>query len=208
MKGRARVLLAALAGGTVLVAIVVLSRAAPPLWQPPVASPPPVAIEHPPPPIEPPPPSIEPPLVSPEPAAALGLTEELEQRLFDVTNEHRARAGLRPLDREAGLSNAARGHSEDMLRRRFFAHVNPDGQTPADRVAGIPGLAAGGVGENIWMWSGSSRPSADALVTQAVAEWMASPPHRENILRPGYTRLGVGASVDASEVYVTELFMQ
>jgi len=196
MKGRARVLLAALAGAVVLVAIVVLTRAAPP-----VASPPPVVIEH-------PPHSIEHPLASPGPAAALSLADELEQRLVDLTNEHRGRVGLRPLDLEAGLSAAARRHSEDMLRRRFFAHVNPDGQTPADRVARIPGLVAGGVGENIWMWSGPSRPPSDVLVGQAVAEWMASPPHRQNILRPGYTRLGVGASVDAAEVRVTELFMQ
>jgi uncharacterized protein YkwD len=189
MKGDVRVRVGAIAGALVLVAIVVMTRSTPRVASPPA-------------------PSIALPPVSSAPAPSLGPTDELEQRLVAVTNGQRTRVGLRPLDREAGLSAAARRHSQDMLRRRFFAHVNPEGQTPADRVARIPGLAIRPVGENIWMWSGSSRPSADALVAQAVAEWMASPEHRANILMAGYTRLGVGAAVDASDVRLTELFVE
>ena len=190
MKGGALARLGAIGGAAVLAAIVASTRSSPRVASPPAA------------------PGIELAPGSPAPPAAISLADELEQRLVGLTNAHRTRMGLRPLNREAGLSAAARRHSEDMLRRRFFAHVNPDGQTPADRVARIPGLVAGDVGENIWMWSGASRRPADALVAQAVAEWMASPPHRENILRPGYTRLGVGASADATEVRLTELFME
>ena len=189
MRGDVRVRVGAIAGVLVLVAIVVMTRSTPRVASPPAAS---IAL----------------PPASSAPAPSLGPTDELEQRLVAFTNAQRTRVGLRPLDREAGLSAAARRHSQDMLRRRFFAHVNPDGQTPADRVATIPGLATGPVGENIWMWSGSSRPSADALVAQAVSEWMASPEHRANILRAGYTRLGIGAAVDASDVRLTELFVE
>ena len=189
MSSNARVRLGVIAGAIALVAIVALTRSKP------SAVPPPAPVIG-----LPPTPSSPPPVLS--------LTDELEQRLLDLTNEHRTRVGLRALDRVAALSAAARRHSEDMLRRRFFAHVNPDGQTPADRIAWIPGLPPGAVGENIWMWSGSSRPPSDVLVPRAVAEWMANPAHRENILRPGYTRLGVGASVDATEVRLTELFME
>jgi len=211
MSGNARVV-AAVGGAVVLVAIVVLNRCSPPVNSPPARSielptesPASSATPAPPPTPTPVPPSL------PEPPAAdatRGPIDELEQWLVDLTNEQRTRAALRPLDREAGLSAAARSHSEDMLRRGFFDHVNPDRQSPADRVARYTGQPAGAIGENIWSWSGSIPPDARALVEQAVAEWMASPAHRVNILRPGYTRLGVGAAASASEVRLTELFME
>jgi uncharacterized protein YkwD len=37
---------------------------------------------------------------------------------------------------------------------------------------------------------------------------MASPGHRRNILGPGYRRLGVGAAANASDVRLTEVFME
>ena len=37
---------------------------------------------------------------------------------------------------------------------------------------------------------------------------MANPAHREDILRVGYTQLGVGAAVSASDVRLTEVFRE
>jgi uncharacterized protein YkwD len=31
------------------------------------------------------------------------------------------------------LNKIAQAHSEDMVRRRFFSHTNPDGETVGDR---------------------------------------------------------------------------
>ena len=118
-------------------------------------------------------PSIRVSAASQAPPASLTPVEEMERRVFDLTNGERTRVGLRRLGREAVLATAARVHSEDMLRRGFFDHVNPDGQSPADRVARIAGPSAGTIGENIWMWSGSISPPLHALVEQAVAGWMA-----------------------------------
>ena len=134
--------------------------------------------------------------------------DELDQRLFELTNARRTAAGLPPLEPDAALSAAARGHSEDMLRRRFFDHVNPDRETPQDRVKRDADQPAIGVGENIWMWSGAIVPPGEALARQAIDEWMASPAHRENVLRAGYTRLGIGAAIDAGQVRVTEIFSE
>ena len=157
--------------------------------------------------IPPPNPSIGGPALS-TPITSIDPVDEMEQRLVDLTNEQRTRARLRPLDRDRGLSAVARRHSEDMLRRGFFDHVNPDRQNPADRAARVPGLAAVAIGENIWMWSGSTLPTRNHLVEEAVADWMASPAHRANMLRPGYTRLGVGAAVTRSDVRLTAVFME
>ena len=131
----------------------------------------------------------------------------LEQRCFDLTNLQRTRRRLRALAADAALSDAGRRHSEDMLRRRFFAHLNPDGQTPADRIAAAVRRPAWASAENLWMRSGPL-PSTTllAVIEQAVAQWMTSPAHRHNIMNAVYTHLGIGVAVTASELRVTQLF--
>ena len=131
----------------------------------------------------------------------------LEQRCFDLTNRQRTRRGLRPLAEDVALSGAARRHSEDMLRRRFFAHINPDRQSPGDRIAAAVGRPVGTNGENLWMRSGSL-PTTTLFVAieEAVAQLMGSPVHRRNIMNAVYTHLGIGVAVTASELRVTQLF--
>lgn len=52
------------------------------------------------------------------------------------------------------LRTAARAHALDMLDRDFFAHVNPDGDTPGDRVL-ASGFVWTTVGENL-AWNGTT----------------------------------------------------
>lgn len=40
-----------------------------------------------------------------------------------------------PLSHSRLLATAAEGHTNDMIARDFFGHVNPDGRGPADRIA-------------------------------------------------------------------------
>jgi uncharacterized protein YkwD len=138
---------------------------------------------------------------------ALTPVEEIEQRVFALTNERRAAARVGRLAPDADLSLAARRHSEDMLRRRFFSHVGPDGRGPADRVRRITGLSQT-VGENIWSWAGGTRPPSSSLAAQAIAAWMASRPHRQNMLRARYRTLGVGAAIGPSDVRITQVFRE
>jgi uncharacterized protein YkwD len=111
-----------------------------------------------------------------------------------INAERRAR-GLRPLRLDPRLSKAAREHSLDMVRRRYFSHSSPEGLSPAQRVRSTGYLRASRawvVGENIaWGWHG--RETAAAVVRA----WMASPPHREEILRPSFRDIGIGAVAGA-----------
>ena len=133
----------------------------------------------------------------------------LEQRCFDLTNRQRTRARLRPLAADAALSDAARRHSVDMIRRRFFAHINPDGQGPEDRIAAATRRPAAATAENLWMRSGiPAGTSPLAAIEDAVAQLMASPAHRRNILNPVYTHLGIGVAATASELRVTQIFVR
>lgn len=132
---------------------------------------------------------------------------EVEQRLFDLTNGQRRRGGLGPLVEAETLSLAAKRHSEDMLRRRFFAHVNPDRKTHADRINAVLQWTSGETAENLWMRSGPVTPATLAgIVDEAMKQLMASRSHRANILNRRYDHLGVGVALTASEVRVTQLF--
>jgi len=130
---------------------------------------------------------------------------DLEQRLFELTNTQRLFQRVRPLVEVDALSHAARRHSEDMLRRRFFAHINPDRQTAADRIKAALNRDVSMSAENLWMRTGAV-VSAEKIVEEAVAQLMNSRPHRSNILNSRYTHVGVGVAVTRSEVRVTQLF--
>ena len=131
----------------------------------------------------------------------------LERRFFDLTNLQRTRRRLRALAESNALSDAARRHSEDMLRRRFFAHNGPDGRTPADRVAAALHRPVTASAENIWMRSGDlPSPTPLTVVDEAFSQLMASPVHRRNIIDARYTHLGIGVAVTASEFRATQVF--
>ena len=125
--------------------------------------------------------------------------------MFELTNKQRLFRRVRPLVEMSELSQAARRHSEDMLRRRFFAHVNPDHKTAADRIKAAVKKETSATAENLWMRTGAVT-SASAIVEEAVAQLMDSRPHRSNILSARYTHVGVGVAVTRSEVRVTQLF--
>jgi uncharacterized protein YkwD len=115
-----------------------------------------------------------------------------------LVNQERAKVGLGALAEQPQLELAAAGHVGDMLARDFYAHVDPDGRTPLDRVTAdgyLFGARSWVVGENLALATGDASPA------RIVAAWMASPGHRENILRPEYrdSGLAVAAAVPPSE---------
>lgn len=132
---------------------------------------------------------------------------EIEQRVFDLTNVQRHRNRLRPLAEASTLSIAAKRHSEDMLRRRFFNHVNPDRKTHVDRIDAVLRWKSGETAENLWMRSGPvTKANLAKIVDDAIAQLMASRHHRANIINRRYTHMGIGVALTASEVRVTQLF--
>lgn len=105
-----------------------------------------------------------------------------ERSLLSAVNGVRASHGLRPLRVDPALARAARSHSTAMLRRNVFAHG-----AFAARIA-RHGARGPAFGENL-AWGQGSRASARSVVRG----WLASPGHRANLLRPGWTRIGLGA---------------
>ena len=97
-------------------------------------------------------------------------------------NRARAAHDLAPLRVGPRLELAARSHSLDMLRRDYFDH----GPFLTRLLAA--GAAGAAFGENL-AWGTSERSTARVVV----AMWLGSAGHRQNLLRPGFRRVGVAA---------------
>ncbi|KES06541.1 membrane protein [Streptomyces toyocaensis] len=113
-----------------------------------------------------------------------------------LVNAERAKVGCSPVAASSALTDLATAFSDDMAKRGFFDHTDPDGDTPWDRAkaAGVNGLG----GENI------ARGQADAeAVMQA---WMDSPGHRANILNCDFKTLGVGVHMGPGGPWWTQNF--
>ena len=115
-------------------------------------------------------------------ANATATLTRSESSLLTAMNEVRLANGLQPLRADMRLERAARAHSSKMLRTGTFFH----GAFNA-RIRRM-GVHARRVGENL-AWDQGSLSAARSIV----AMWLASPPHRANLLRPGYRIVGVGA---------------
>lgn len=141
-------------------------------------------------------PPVSPPVKQP-PAAGYALTLQ-EQKAVVLLNTDRQNAGLEPLKVNFQLSKLAADYAVDMNRRKFFAHVDPDGKDPFDRMAGIE-IDYPNAGENIAL-------SPD--VETAHKMLMDSPLHRENILNPKFTEIGIGVRPDVrGGIYLVQEFI-
>ena len=129
----------------------------------------------------------------------------VEAAIVDLTNDIRRRNGLAMLLVDGMCRDAARGHSADMLNRNYFSHTDPEGRTLKERLPA--NLATRRWGENIWTGRGYDPRQVHDLAQMIMAGWMKSPGHRENILTPGYTHLGVGVMANNQEIKATQVFI-
>lgn len=128
----------------------------------------------------------------------------IETECFQLQNEFREANQLEPLEFDAGLQLMARVHSDDMMRRKFFSHNNPDGNGPGERKEKYYRQLAGGVGENIFTMSGSYLTKSPSEIAKMVEDgWENSPPHRENMLRPEFTHAAIGVVVSGDKLMAT-----
>ena len=105
-----------------------------------------------------------------------------EQRILDIMNQHRRDAGLGELVCDASLVPCAQKRATEI--NSVMSHTRPDG-TYFKTVLGEYGVALDTYcGENIARYFND----ADRVMTK----FMESDGHRENIMYPEYTRVGIG----------------
>ena len=139
-----------------------------------------------------------PSVVAPPPAAGCPTAPMYGygQALFNAINDARAQNGMGPLAADGCVTYVAQIRSDDMATRGYFAHESPDGSS-AFSLLDAYGVPSGWAGENL---ARNNYPE-DQTVAVAIRDLMASPPHRENILNPNYTAMGVAAALDGTGIY-------
>jgi uncharacterized YkwD family protein len=117
-----------------------------------------------------------------------------EQKMVDLVNQERTKAGVAPLKVDAELSRVARIKSQDMKDNNYFSHTSPTYGSPFDMMKSF-GIKYRTAGENI---------AKHGSVESAHVGLMNSEGHRKNILNPNFTHIGIGI-VDGR--YYTQMFI-
>lgn len=112
------------------------------------------------------PPPVDVPKLSPLESCAETFKKDVIGYVSEL-NALRRRYGLRPVQIDIVLTNGAEAHSQHQAARGQIFHA--------------PGCGAEVVAQN---WS--------AGISEALRQWLNSPPHRSLILSASFTRVGVG----------------
>lgn len=117
-----------------------------------------------------------------------------EAQMVDYVNRARRDAGLQPLQVDSDLSYIAKLKSKDMHDNKYFSHDSPTYGSPFDMMTRF-GIKYHGAAENI---------AKNSSVTAAHNAFMKSQGHKNNILNPAYTHIGVGIH----DGYYTQMFIK
>lgn len=115
-----------------------------------------------------------------------------ESQLINLINQERTSRGIGTLSANSQLTTAALNHSEDMACNDFFSHTGSNGSTPWARMAAA-GYSGSAMAENIAAGQGSAQQVFDG--------WMNSSGHRDNMLNPTYTQIGMGYRYTNTSTY-------
>ncbi len=135
-------------------------------------------------------------LANPFTASAQEFDSAAEERLVNLVNRERVKAGLPELALDERLAGVARQHSSMMAEKRAIAHQF-EGELGVKQRVATTTLHFNYSGENV---------ALDSDIEQAHVGLMNSPPHRHNLLSPDYNAIGVGVVRSGSTIYVTEDF--
>jgi uncharacterized protein YkwD len=130
-------------------------------------------------------------------APPMNALQAVQRFALELVNRDRAAEGLMPMEIDPLLSQAAQSHADDMLRRNYFSHYSPEGQSPSNRLAlaGRHGFPA----ENIVMGENHrSRGINIQLLENFQDRWMHSSDHRRNLLNRNYEKFGYGLAIDSA----------
>ncbi|HHV30548.1 SafA/ExsA family spore coat assembly protein [Acetivibrio mesophilus] len=123
-----------------------------------------------------------------------------ENEVIRLVNVERAKKGLPALKANWQLSRVARYKSQDMVDKGYFSHTSPTYGSPFRMMESF-GIKYTAAGENIAM--------GQRTASEVMNAWMNSPGHRNNILSPSFSEIGVGlAKGPNGRLYWTQMFIK
>jgi uncharacterized protein YkwD len=126
-----------------------------------------------------------PPSDSPRPpvSSTSGSAQREVATFATLANDHRRAIGCGALVWHEATARLAQAHSEDMGRRGYFSHTDPEGRSPFDRMREA-GVSFGHAAENI--------AAGQATAQLVLATWIRSSGHRANLENCTLTHHGAG----------------
>ena len=116
--------------------------------------------------------------------------------LFKLANQEREKAGSRPLRWSDELAKAALLHTQRMVKKGGLSH----------RFAGEPdlGVRLADAGSHFDAYAENVGFALNA--EEVHVGWMHSPGHRENLLNPSYSYVGIAVVRNGNRIYATQDF--
>ena len=146
-------------------------------------------------------------------------SDKFDQRILELVNEERSKAGLDSLSIDSQLDQAANLHTDEMVQAGYISHQLPGEPWLDDRIKATGYKLAEPTdsipypgNENVGSLRSSTTDTSDESIAslsefvmspeKAFDGWMNSPGHRANILNPDYTHIGIGygSSDDGDDV--------
>lgn len=115
-----------------------------------------------------------------------------EMVILEMTNAFRRENSVAAVRADPKLTAVARAYARYLAQSGRFAH-EADGRKPHQR-AEAQGYKFCFVAENLAMDANARGFSERGLAQEAMNGWKNSPMHRENLLRPGATDIGIGVA--------------
>lgn len=120
-----------------------------------------------------------------------------ETKILELMNQKRTEAGLKPLTMDNTLLEVARYKSNHMIQNNYFSHTNPDGTKWTNWLQTI-GYKYSATAENI------AYNSYDPV--ELFNQWWNSSGHRQNMMNPSYTKVGIGVVYGNNKYMGTQEF--
>lgn len=122
-------------------------------------------------------------------------SEKWKYEVLSLVNQERVRNGLEKLTWGDSCTEAAEVRAEEIVQ--VYSHTRPDGSNWDTACVEPSGFSTYVEGENLVVGNSAVSPET------AVAAWMNSEKHRENILNPNFTKLAVGFYYNKDTKYQT-----
>ncbi len=121
----------------------------------------------------------------PRPPASAATNADLEKQVITLVNAERRKVGCAGMRTGTALRTAARLHSADMAKYRYFSHTSRDGRSPWDRIRA----------QKYYCGSAENIAAGQTTAKAVVSAWMKSTGHRKNILNCRTRRWGSASRV-------------
>ncbi len=131
------------------------------------------------------------------PGSSLQPDPGVADQILALVNSARGSAGLNTVSMESRLNAAAAQHSLDMACNDFVSHTGSDGSLWYQRVADQGYANSSSARENIYV----GNPAFGGDAQGAFTWWMNSQIHRDNILNPNVSQVGIAYVFNPDSTY-------